>query len=369
MKRKPAPIGAFILVFALVATQGPGSAGRAEAWEPQSTRAVFWGVLRWDDASLATWPDAGRSDAVLVETLLARGLPRANLAFLRDEEATREASLKALDRALASSKPGETLIFYYCGHGGRADGGSVVYPYDVGGGGPVSAKELGSRIAAGFRGRLVVLLADCCYSGGLSEAADIIEASGKGALVMASVVSSSVSTGAWTFTDALVDIFRGKIEGDLPGGGIGIGAASGYIMESMRYADRQLAQVYRTASFPADFALAHETPPLVTGRPLFREALYKGVWYPVRILRAEGGKFLVHYLGFDASWDEWLGPERLRLPDFASFPEGATVSVEWMGTWYPATVKSARDGFHLISYDGYGPEWDEWVASPRIRWR
>ncbi len=339
----------------------------ALAWDPASTRAVFLGVLEWEDSALATWPDAGRADAVLVDVLIARGLPKARISYLKNRQATKAASIKALDTALAASAHGETLIFYYCGHGSRSDGSTAFLPYDNLSAGTITAAWLGRHIAQGFKGERVILMGDCCYSGGLSEAADIISKAGKGALVLASVVSSSVSTGAWTFTESLVDVFAGKIQGDLGSGRIGIGAASSYLTENMRNADRQLALSYRSQSFPASFVLATESPPLLSVRPLYRLAQYKNQWYPVRILKTDGDRFLVHYQGWGAEWDEWLGPERLKLPEFLRIAPGKSVMVEWAGKWYPAKVLKEDSGFHFIHYEGYGPEWDEWVASPRIR--
>jgi hypothetical protein len=43
------------------------------------------------------------------------------------------------------------------------------------------------------------------------------------------------------------------------------------------------------------------------------------------------------------------------------------VEVKWKCSWYPATVLDAHSGIHQIQYDGYGPEWNEWVALKRIR--
>lgn len=360
-----------MIALALLASAPSQVAQRtqAESWDPAATRALVIGVLRWEDPSLATWPDAGRSDAVLVETLAKRGIPKDRINFLRNEAAGKKACMNALDAALKASRAGETLIFYYAGHGAREDGTTSFLPYDNLSGGSLSVREIGKRMAAGFKGSLVILLADCCYSGGLVEAADMIEKSGKAALVLASVVSSSTSTGAWTFTDSLIDIFAGRIAGDLSDTGIGYDAAAAYVLENMKIADRQLACAYRTPSFPVNFSLALSSTTLVPARPVYREAFDGKDWFPARILKIDGRKALVHYVGFDDEWDEWLESDRLRLPEFAAFKKSTLVMVEWSGEWYPAKVLDVKDGFHLVTYDGYGPEWDEWVSSPRIKKR
>lgn len=37
-----------------------------------------------------------------------------------------------------------------------------------------------------------------------------------------------------------------------------------------------------------------------------------GVWWPAEIRKRQDGKMLVHYLGWDDSWNEWVTPDRIR---------------------------------------------------------
>ena len=39
---------------------------------------------------------------------------------------------------------------------------------------------------------------------------------------------------------------------------------------------------------------------------------WNGDCYPGVVAKKEGGRSFVHYTGFDPSWDEWVGPERLN---------------------------------------------------------
>jgi hypothetical protein len=49
------------------------------------------------------------------------------------------------------------------------------------------------------------------------------------------------------------------------------------------------------------------------------ETEWRGQWFPAKVLKREtvGGKprYLIHYLGYDSSWDEWVASERIRLLD------------------------------------------------------
>lgn len=49
--------------------------------------------------------------------------------------------------------------------------------------------------------------------------------------------------------------------------------------------------------------------------------------------------------------------------------KGRAVSVSHAGSWYPARVLDGPDrmGTCLVSYDGYGSNWDEWVGPARLR--
>jgi hypothetical protein len=46
---------------------------------------------------------------------------------------------------------------------------------------------------------------------------------------------------------------------------------------------------------------------------------------------------------------------------------GANVEVNWHGKWYAAKILEAREGRHLVHYAGYDDSWDEWVPDNRIR--
>ena len=101
------------------------------------------------------------------------------------------------------------------------------------------------------------------------------------------------------------------------------------------------------------------------------EVEWSGTWYPAVILDQNGSKSLIHYVGYDSSWDEWVGAQRLRLPTpqiaRGQWRVGDRVEVEWSGTWWEATVLELAGSATKIGYVGYDPSWDEWVEPARIR--
>ncbi len=46
---------------------------------------------------------------------------------------------------------------------------------------------------------------------------------------------------------------------------------------------------------------------------------------------------------------------------------GDHVEVEWHGAWYPAVLLAPRGGDWLVHYEGYEESWDEVVGDDRIR--
>jgi hypothetical protein len=50
------------------------------------------------------------------------------------------------------------------------------------------------------------------------------------------------------------------------------------------------------------------------------EVEWHGTWYAAQVLRVSGGSSLIHYTGYDSSWDEWVPPDRIRPAGVASAP-------------------------------------------------
>lgn len=45
------------------------------------------------------------------------------------------------------------------------------------------------------------------------------------------------------------------------------------------------------------------------------EVSSSGGWYAASVLQVGEGRYLIRYDGWGSAWDEWVGPERMRLPD------------------------------------------------------
>lgn len=146
------------------------------------------------------------------------------------------------------------------------------------------------------------------------------------------------------------------------------------------------------------------------------DVLHQGSWSNATVKKEiSTHRWLIGYDGWSESWDEEVGPDRIRprkpwtawsgVITFvtvgalllgaigvvhlfnhgaAYYPAGASsgtqprsgydlsrgqaVLVEWNGTWYPATVVGAVDSSRVtIHYDGFSASYDESVGLARIR--
>jgi len=119
---------------------------------------------------------------------------------------------------------------------------------------------------------------------------------------------------------------------------------------------------------------------LQKGDPILIE--WRGTWYSGRLLEQKDGKYFVGYDGYSSSWNEWIGPERVRSADAAKTPvlaknvgpdakagpdRIANGTVKWKigdTAWNTFTNEGNYFLVKLLAYDGelwlcMEPEWLE----------
>ena len=106
------------------------------------------------------------------------------------------------------------------------------------------------------------------------------------------------------------------------------------------------------------------------------QVLWKSSWYPATVKKVKGNECFVHYDGYDNKWDEWVGPDRMKTAGGKEqaaaggeqgYKKGDAVQVNWKGQWWPAQVIAVGKGKWKVHYDGYESSWDEWVGPDRIK--
>ena len=347
------------------------SALRAERpmWEPEKTWIFAVGVLKFDDSSLATWPDKGREDAVMIAVMQKRGVPPDHILFLKNEEATKENVVRKFAPFLRRPGPDDTLFFYYAGHGARdysrPERTCTFLTYDAASSWTVTS--IFNTVEKNFHGRQVIYTADCCHSGSL-----VVEAAQhKGAEAeLASAHVSSTSTGNWTFTRCLVDMLEGNPLLDLNGDGqITFGEVAKHIVHEMAFAEGQYSSSGVSGGFSPDTLMAVANGKHTPRMGELVEGESEGKWWKAEVMAEKEGQVFVTWRGWDRKYDEWLPLKRTRPYAPKTRSAGDLVEAEWRGKWYPARVVKVDLGLHLVHYDGYPEGDDEWVTLERLRSR
>jgi len=344
-------------------------------WLPLKTIVMIIGVLEWQDPSLTTYPKENRSDQKFYETLIDRGVSKDNIIYLQDKQATRATIISSMEKVLMKSDASSTFLFYYAGHGTRSTDCTKGYflNYDCNTADlenkcfPLSKIE--ELVKADFKGSQAIFTADCCYSGMLNTVADHLAKTGIASLVFTSALSSNTSTGAWTFTESLNEVFSGKPYISKPITEINIRTAGDYIAYNMAYANQQKANFYYSSNFPADFVIGPMKADF-SGKDHIgdiKRVWWKDKYYYGRIVDENKNLYHFHYFGWDEKWDEWLTYEKMLDPEFKTYDVKSKVDVEWSGKWYPAMVLKVDGIFHYIKYNDWSDEWNEWVTADRMK--
>jgi hypothetical protein len=220
---------------------------------------------------------------------------------------------------------------------------------------------------AGFKGR-VILLADCCYSGGLADVAQKLHAQGIRALALTSAEASSESTGNWTYTQTLIDDLSGRAIADRDGNGsVTLAEMSHEVADAMRNREHQ-RWGYADYGVPEKLVLSARKAGKVTGPGVRGWLIAANAGEPAaaRVLAVKGDKLQVSFYDYATETVVWVDKQDTKAMSFPTFPVGAVVDVTWEHKAYEATILKVEDGFHYITYAGYGPEWNEWVMADRI---
>ncbi len=340
-------------------------------WDPARTWAFIVGLLEWKRNDIYdSFPKEERRDAQLVDLLIERGVPTAQVHYLQDRQATTTAINARMAEHLAAAPPGSTLILYFCGHGGMDNDGTVFfasYDADDGENPGWPAAAIPDAIETYFCGSHAILFADCCHSGRLSDAV----ATRKRRVAYASLcssLSSEISTGNWTFTEAILSALRGEAYTDGDGSAtITLAELAAHIQTEMAFAEEQVATFITTHGFDPEVVLGPARPrhdPQI-GRQVAVKS--EGAWYAAQVIDTREGELKLRFYGYTRSDDTWVSADAVRTIGRPRYPIGTTVEVTWKNRWYVASVLDERAGIHQVAYEGQGPEWNEWVTSKRIR--
>jgi hypothetical protein len=371
--RKPLAGALFLVLLGL------GPAGARADWDPANTCAVIVGVLTWQSQGVQSFSARHRKDQELYDTLLRRGVPRENMTLLLDREATLANVRRAVRTTAERAKPRGLFLFYYAGHGERLeDGSTALLNYDAGAAGgktpAFAVTELGTLLRRHFKGGEVLLLADCCHSGGLKEPARSLAAAGFKAASLTSADAPTLSTENWTFTQTVLDGLNGDPAADADGdGSVTLGEVAAEVAAAMEYRERQRSG-FAAEGLPPDYKLApadrtRKAPGPIPGGFLLKEYVLAQDGrenHPGRILAWRDGKYAVEFYDYSDKRTVMLPASALAKIKFETHRPGETVTVLRDGRPLRATVVEVEGDFQRVTYADRPALWDEWVLSDRI---
>lgn len=93
-------------------------------------------------------------------------------------------------------------------------------------------------------------------------------------------------------------------------------------------------------------------------------ASWGGKFWRVEATPVRAGTYKIHYVGWSTQWDETVGCDRLRRSGDASSQH--PLWIEWQGAYYEGSVVREERQGTLIHYAGYDASWDEVVPPSRL---
>lgn len=293
------------------------AAGADPHLEPSKTWVFAVCCLEYRHSKdFAGFTKVNRRDLRLVSTMKEQGVPADQITLLKDKGATEANVLRAYQKMLARTRPGDTLLIYFTGHGAREDDTRDFYMalYDADDEDHWwGLDQLMKSTESGFQGANVILAVDCCYSGNVRRT---VKKDGwsHGYAGLGSSTSSAESTGNWTFTDALIDALNGDPAVDLDRNGtITLSEAGRYAAAEMKFAEGQTAGLSLNARFPPGFALRSVSRPLRNGEGELVTVRSDGDWFKGRVLERSSDGVLVHWLGLEDDYpDELVKPSQIK---------------------------------------------------------
>jgi hypothetical protein len=135
------------------------------------------------------------------------------------------------------------------------------------------------------------------------------------------------------------------------------------IRQDMLFAESQRSTFVTTTDFPSQMVVAsaaRKSDPLISLRAEVRS---EGDWYKGRVIDARGGKYLVHFFGYEDAEDDWVNMREIRKA--RRDVSAARIDSSWENTPLQKQLPTANE-----KWNGSGANkesWDDWQRPNRNR--
>jgi Caspase domain len=324
-------------------------------------------LLEWEDKTVATFEKDGRIDSAIINFFLKNGVPSNQILSINDKNANTNTVRSEFIKFLSKAKKEDNLFFYYSGHGYVNEKDKVCFATYKGE--DWSAEEIVNTVNKNFAGNQAFFTADCCNSGGLTL--EVQKYPKREYVALNSVLPTSLSTGNWTFSNALLYGLQGKNFIDYNNNGsITLEELANYIDKEMAIVEQQKASYYIPNSmknWEVSKNILKTTNKLV-GTHVYVD--YDGEDYLGFIEEAgSNNNYKVRFYSYTNHEAEWLKFSRLKpFSCQKDYPIGTKVKAlsNYDEKQYKGQIINKFLCLHLVHYNDYDSEWDEWLGPNKI---
>jgi hypothetical protein len=363
-----------LVLSLLLGSMPPGIA--APVWEAGNTRLVVVSLAGFsgEKPGHTSFSTSDRLDDPLVELFRKRGVPDAQILYLKDDHATKAAVEARFPAFLSKSVATETLVFYYSSHGGYdpKTGGHTFTTFD----GSIPIGWFVGNIEKLFVGARALYFSDCCFSGGLVDLAEVRPKGHTAVGALSTTGSHNLGYSGWRFTDLLMRAWSGDRAMDRDdSGSIDFGELCDFAEHYMAFVAEGKPLSTTNGPFPKNLVLSKTTLPAKAGVGMLVEARDGGEWYKGEVVDAQpnpgskGDRLQIHFT--DKSRYArvlWVPETDVRSYRYPNYAVGTQVEIrDAKGAWLPGKVLAAFENMHECQYDGKSAFYDEWMSPSRIR--
>ena len=331
----------------------------------KNTNIVLSGVLDYSSCdNITSFESDKRKDYELYKTLISKFINTKYTVFLKESDVNKKNVLQKIYAALNNQESKDLFIFYFTGHGilsNNGEPGLLMSDSNI-----ITKTELKNILQQNNKNQKMILFGDFCYSGLLADIARELNLEGLDINAITSA-SSNLSTGNWSYTQTLIDSFEGRSIIDKDNKGfINFIDIAKEVQNVMFNRERQKSDYYLLTDLE-NSKISNAKIKIMNNTSNIK---YDG-WYSskegiTRVTDFKDDLLEVEYYNYNEYKFEFVKESKLSPIQIAEFETGSHINVDCEEGTYKAIIEEVDRIFYKVSYEDWGPEWNEWITKHRI---